>query len=194
MANDACGALSGRAWSENAGWIDFAPATCAGDPSCGASGSAPTTGIFSGRAWSENAGWITFSATSPVAFRVATSWRSTAPHAGRVAERARGQVRRRLAALVDGPRRSVDLRRRPGLVSTLRSSHGSYQSAAQSCAANDAPGTSVTIAGTPSVGRRLLVPRPGSQLRGAGDVHDEGAASQAGPRDAGIASSGNGCP
>jgi hypothetical protein len=192
VANDGCGALSGRAWSENAGWIDFPPATCGGDPSCGVR-IGPTTGIFSGRAWSENAGWITFSATSPVAFRVATSWRSTAPPpAGSPsAGAAKFGVDLLLSWTALAGASTYDIVQ--GLVSTLRSSHGSYQSAAQSCARNDAPGTSVTITGTPSVGDGFWFLVRGTNCGGVG-TYDEGAASQAGPRDTGIASSGNGCP
>ena len=78
VTNDGCGTLAGFAWSENAGWIKFAPTTCGGDPTCGVKID-PTTGFFSGRAWSENAGWITFSSAGPNPYRVATTWRRTAP-------------------------------------------------------------------------------------------------------------------
>jgi hypothetical protein len=192
VVNDACGGLSGRAWSENAGWIDFAPTTCGSDPSCGVK-IGPTTGIFSGHAWSENAGWITFSATSPVAYQVMTSWRSTAPPpAGSpsvTAGKTGGSLILSWTQLAGATRYDVV----QGTLSTLRSSHGSFQSATQACAANDTPTTSVTIVGTPSAGDGFWLLIRGGNCGGAG-TYDSTAASQAGPRDAGIAASGHGCP
>ena len=192
VANDGCGTLSGRAWSENAGWIDFAPATCGGDPSCGVR-IGHTTGIFSGRAWSENAGWITFSATSPVAYQVATSWRSTAasPAGSPSAAAAKAGANLLLSWTALAGASTYDVVR--GLVSTLRNSHGGYQSATQSCVVSDLSGTWATIAGTPSAGDGFWFLVRGTNCGGAG-TYDEGVASQAGSRDAGIASSGNGCP
>ncbi len=193
VANNACGGLSGRAWSENVGWIDFAPATCGGDPSCGVK-IGPTTGIFSGRAWSENAGWITFSATSPVAYRVATSWRSTAPlpPSGSptvTAGRNGGSLVLSWTALAGAT--SYDVVQ--GALSTLRSSHGSFQSATQACSTNDTLATSITVSGTTGVGDGFWFIVRGANCGGAG-TYNSGAASQAGSRDAGIAASGNGCP
>jgi hypothetical protein len=192
VTNDGCGALSGRAWSENAGWIDFAPATCGGDPTCGVK-IGPTTGIFGGRAWSENAGWITFSATAPVAYQVATSWRSTAPPPAGSPGVAAGKSSSNLALSWTALTGAATYDVVQGVLSTLRNSEGSYQSATQSCSTNDNPGTSVTIAGTPSVGDGFWFLVRGANCGGAG-TYDEGSASQTGSRDAGIASSGNGCP
>ena len=186
VTNDGCGTLAGFAWSENAGWINFAPA---------GAGVAidPKTGIFSGRAWSENAGWITFSATSPVAYQVVTSWRSTAPPpAGSprvTAGKTGGSLVLSWTALAGATTYDVV----QGTLSTLRSSHGSFQSATQVCAGNDTPATSVTIVGTPGVGDGFWLLVRGGSCGGAG-TYDSSAASQAGPRDAGIAASGNGCP
>lgn len=47
------GALSGYAWSENAGWINFAP-------SGGGVSLDNTTGELKGYAWGENIGWLSF--------------------------------------------------------------------------------------------------------------------------------------
>ena len=51
MTNDNCGNLTGYAWAENAGWINFSPATAGVVID-------PQTGDFSGDAWGENIGWI----------------------------------------------------------------------------------------------------------------------------------------
>lgn len=50
------GSVSGYAWSETIGWIDFAPV--------GGGVSVDASGNFSGYAWSENIGWINFAPTS----------------------------------------------------------------------------------------------------------------------------------
>lgn len=71
--NDGSGNLSGYAWSENTGWINF-------DSNHSQVIIDPATGDFSGYAWGENIGWISFSDTSPVAYKVKTSW--TAPQTG----------------------------------------------------------------------------------------------------------------
>jgi hypothetical protein len=57
---NAAGALSGYAWSENAGWINF-------DSSPDGRVTINTTsGEFSGFAWGENIGWIHFRNVSPL--------------------------------------------------------------------------------------------------------------------------------
>ena len=192
VSNDGCGTLTGRAWSENVGWITFAPAACGGDPTCAANID-PTTGIFRGRAWSENAGWITFSSSGPVAYRVATSWRGTAPApSGSPTLRASKfgpDVFLSWTALTGAT--NYDVVR--GVLSTLRTSHGSFQSSTQACAVNDTVATSSTISGTPSVGDGIWFLVRGDNCGGAG-TYDSGGAGQVGSRNAGIAASGNGCP
>lgn len=193
VSNDGCGRLSGRAWSENTGWIEFAPSTCGGDPTCGVWIN-PTTGNFTGRAWSENAGWITFSATSPTPYRVATSWRGTATAPAGSPSLTAGKngndVLLSWTALSGAT--SYDLVQ--GVLSTLRSSHGSFQSASQTCAANDTPGASFTFHGAqPGAGDGYWFLVRGSNC-GAGGTYDSGAASQVGSRNAGIAASGHDCP
>jgi hypothetical protein len=185
--------LTGWIWSENAGWISL---SCANTSACGTSSYGVVNdacGGLSGRAWSENAGWITFSATSPVAYQVVTSWRSTAPPpAGSprvTAGKTGGSLVLSWTALAGATTYDVV----QGTLSTLRSSHGSFQSATQVCAGNDTPATSVTIVGTPGVGDGFWLLVRGGSCGGAG-TYDSSAASQAGPRDAGIAASGNGCP
>jgi CSLREA domain-containing protein len=79
VTNDYTGNLKGYAWSEKDGWINF---SCQNNSTCGSTGNYgvhinPANGDFSGRAWSENDGWITFAASSPVAYKVKTSWVET---------------------------------------------------------------------------------------------------------------------
>jgi len=66
------GNLSGYAWGENVGWINFKP-TGAGVKID------PLTGVFSGKAWGENIGWINF---SPNGKGIKTSWRPDADDDG----------------------------------------------------------------------------------------------------------------
>ena len=63
--NDGNGNLSGYAWGENVGWINFKPA--------GARVTVDTKGKFLGYAWGENIGWINF---APVGGGVTTSWQA----------------------------------------------------------------------------------------------------------------------
>ena len=56
--------LSGYAWGENVGWINF-------EPAYGGVFIDPATGEFSGYAWGENIGWLKFKGLSP-AFNVRT--------------------------------------------------------------------------------------------------------------------------
>ncbi len=189
VSNDGCGNLSGRAWSENLGWIDFAPATCGGDPTCGVK-IGPTTGIFSGRAWSENAGWITFSAASPTAYQVMTSWRPTAP-GGSPALTATASGNDLVLSWSLPGAAAYDVVR--GGLLALISSHGSFQSATQVCAADSTSATSLTVSGTPAVGDGYWFLVRGDNCGGAG-TYDSGAASQVASRDAGINASGNACP
>jgi hypothetical protein len=191
VTNDGCGLLSGKAWSENAGWIDFSPTTCGNDPTCGVTID-PATGVFSGRAWSENAGWITFSATGPTAFQVATTWRGigTAPTGSPslTAGTTSGSVLLSWTPLAGATTYDVV----QGLLSTLRSTNGNYQSATQACAANDTRWTSLTMGGTPSVGDGYWFLVRGSYCTAG--TYNSGAASQVGSRDPEIAASGKACP
>jgi hypothetical protein len=63
--HDGSGQLSGYAWGENIGWINFAP------PSGGVTID-PTTGEFDGYAWAENVGWIHFNHVHPT-YKVAVA-------------------------------------------------------------------------------------------------------------------------
>lgn len=60
VTNNAEGALSGYAWSENSGWIDFSKVTIGSD------------GVFAGNAYGENIGWVTFGTGNN---KVSTDWR-----------------------------------------------------------------------------------------------------------------------
>jgi hypothetical protein len=71
ITNDGNGTLSGYAWSEAAGWINF-------NPTHGGIAIDPVTGKFSGYAWGENIGWIKFDFegfTNSTDNHVNTSWR-----------------------------------------------------------------------------------------------------------------------
>jgi hypothetical protein len=58
VTNDGQGNLSGFAWGENVGWINFAPE--------GAGVRILGNGRFVGFAWGENIGWVNFDAPSGV--------------------------------------------------------------------------------------------------------------------------------
>jgi hypothetical protein len=71
VANDGEGNLSGYAWSDTAGWLNFAPTNGGVE--------IDSEGVFSGYAWGENFGWLVFNcqdldvcATSD--FKVKTTW------------------------------------------------------------------------------------------------------------------------
>lgn len=68
MANDGNGNLSGFAWSENAGWINFRPQH-------GGVSIDTITGKFDGYAWGENIGWISFGDDSQKSLSIITSWK-----------------------------------------------------------------------------------------------------------------------
>ena len=64
--------MSGYAWSDTAGWINFSPANGGVNIDSG--------GIFSGHAWGENIGWVVFNCQDLDVcdisdFKVKTSWR-----------------------------------------------------------------------------------------------------------------------
>jgi hypothetical protein len=75
VTKDGSGNLSGYAWAENVGWINF---SCENTGSCGTVDYGvtidPATGEFNGHAWGENIGWITLRSTALVSFGVTTSW------------------------------------------------------------------------------------------------------------------------
>ena len=190
VANNGCGTLSGYAWSENAGWINFAPATCGADPTCGVKID-PASGTFAGRAWSENTGWITFSATSPVAYKIVTSWRPVAMTGTPNVFAAKPAGSASLAWTPLPGATSYDVVR--GSVSALRSSGGDYQTATQACAADNTSATSLAMGADPAVGEGIWFLVRGVGCAGAG-TYDSGAASQSGLRDAEIAASGSACP
>ncbi|MHC4575587.1 MAG: hypothetical protein ACYS76_15950 [Planctomycetota bacterium] len=70
--NDGTGQLSGLAWGQNVGWINFDPRVPADPNHYGVT--IDHDGNFDGWAWGENIGWIHFQSTSPVAYKVQTSW------------------------------------------------------------------------------------------------------------------------
>lgn len=73
VLNDGNGILTGVAWCENAGWMNFAP-TVGGGVTID-----PTTGEFSGNAWGENIGWVSFATMGgSVNYGVTTAWTAVA--------------------------------------------------------------------------------------------------------------------
>lgn len=68
--NDGTGILSGYAWNENAGWINFKPTQGGVTIS--------NSGVLSGYAYSENLGWINFTVSQPVT----TDWRPASVRGG----------------------------------------------------------------------------------------------------------------
>jgi hypothetical protein len=72
VSNDGQGRLSGYAWGENVGWIDFDP-NVPNDVNCYGV-TIDSKGNFDGWAWGENIGWIRMQASTPVPFKVQSSW------------------------------------------------------------------------------------------------------------------------
>jgi hypothetical protein len=72
LSNDGTGLLSGLAWGENVGWINFNPKVLGDTNHYGVT--IDHEGSFAGWAWGENIGWIHFASSTPVAYRVQTSW------------------------------------------------------------------------------------------------------------------------
>jgi hypothetical protein len=70
VTNDGNGNLSGYAWGENVGWINFDPT--------GGGVTIDADGTFDGWAWGENIGWIHFKNQS-IPYSVKTAW---APYTG----------------------------------------------------------------------------------------------------------------
>ena len=68
MDNDGSGRLSGYAWGENIGWINFSP-------TFGGGVCINRKGILRGYAWGENIGWINFSSN----FSVRAGWPESGP-------------------------------------------------------------------------------------------------------------------
>jgi hypothetical protein len=193
VANDGFGVLSGFAWSENAGWINFDPNACDPDPTCGVAVD-PVTGYFHGRAWGENIGWVTFASGAPIVSTVRTSW-----CAGTAAPPGSGFT---LSATTTGS--SVQLSWTPlpgagwydvvsGGLGTLHSSGGNFTVSTERCAVERVAGTSQSVADPlPNPGDGVWYIVRGANCRGRG-TFDSGAPSQSGSRDAEIAASGHGC-
>lgn len=72
VTNDGTGLLAGYAWSENVGWINFNPQVPDDANHYGVT--IHHDGDFGGWAWGENIGWIHLRSTSPIAYKVQTSW------------------------------------------------------------------------------------------------------------------------
>ena len=70
VVNDGDGNLSGYAWGENVGWINFAP--------MGGGVTIDDEGKFDGWAWGENIGWIHFNNLS-IPYKAQTAWTPPIP-------------------------------------------------------------------------------------------------------------------
>ncbi len=71
VANDGNGHLSGKAWSQTVGYIDFAPT--------GGGVTIDSSGNFSGYAWGDKVGWISFNCgngggSCTIPYNVSTDW------------------------------------------------------------------------------------------------------------------------
>ena len=196
VTNDGSGVLSGFAWGENVGWVSL---SCANTDSCGRVGYGvkidPSTGDFRGRAWSENEGWITFASEGPNPYKMKTSWTCDPPPppppgTPRLSLDKSG-VNTVLTWSAVPPHPGFDVV--GGSLDDLRSSGGDFAVATERCLADNQVGTTLVLPG--------ISADPGNQwflVRGvncgASGTYDSGGASQAGPRDAEIAASGNDCP
>ena len=187
VTNNGEGVLGGFAWGENVGWVNFAP-TAAGVSID------PATGAFQGRAWSENVGWITFASTGSIRYSVTTGW-----CAGVVAPTASPLL---LVTRLSGMDISLSWSTVPGAIlhdvvrgrlSTLRASHGAFNTSTEQCLANSTTATSLVFSGTPAAGDGYWFLVRGANCRGGG-TYNTGAASQVGSRDAEIAASAGACP
>lgn len=188
VTNDGMGALSGFAWSPAAGWINFDPATSGVTVD-------PATGLFSGRAWGENIGWLTFSDTTPVAYRVKTSWGCAppppVPSASPDLSVDESGMNAQLSWTAVTGATGYDVQR--GSLGTLTSSGGDFTTATTECVADNETGTSVSHAGTPASGEGYWYLVRGANC-GGGGTQDTGSGSQVEARDAEIAASSNACP
>ena len=76
VSNDGTGVLSGFAWSENAGWIDFGTSTSPSTRPYGVT--IDSNGDFQGYAYAENLGWISFNSSndsgSQIDYKISTNW------------------------------------------------------------------------------------------------------------------------
>jgi hypothetical protein len=80
-----------------------------------------------------------------------------------------------------------------GDLGILRSSGGDYSLATQECVAGRHTTTSLPVSGVPAAGEGHWFLVRGANCGGSG-TYDSGGIGQAGPRDAGILTSGDGCP
>jgi hypothetical protein len=133
MTRPPCGTLTGYAWAEKVGWINFAPAT-------GGVAIDPQTGDFSGTAWGENIGWITFADDSPVAYGVTTHWRRYAPTDGPVIDLDKDAVDLMISWGTVPDSDGYDVFQ--GSLTDLLTSAGDFSTSTDDCLAENQPGTS----------------------------------------------------
>jgi hypothetical protein len=194
VSNSGSGVLSGFAWSENGGWINFSPTTCMPDPTCGVRID-PATGYFGGRAWGENVGWVTFSNGAPIGSTVRTSWcQSTlappGPGFSLSASKLGPDVLLSWSVLAGASWYDIV----SGSLSTLRATGGNFTTATSQCVVGKHVLTSKTVSGpAPPAGDGFWFLVRGANCRGGG-TYNTGAPQQQGSRDAEIAASPAACP
>jgi hypothetical protein len=194
VTNDGFGVLSGFAWSENAGWLNFRPTTCAPDATCGVRID-PATGYFFGRAWGENIGWLTFASGAPIGSTARTSWCGTtlAPPGAGPSIRV-GKNGQETALSWSGFAGASWYDVVAGSLGTLRATLGDFSAATQQCVVGRFAGTSFTFSiPPPPLGNGLWFLTRAANCRGRG-TYDSGSPHQLGSRDAEIEASTHGCP
>lgn len=189
VRNDGAGTLSGFAFSENLGWINFAPVGGGGvdiDPS---------TGEFKGTAWSENAGWISFQSSGANPFTLVTSWNCDPPPPVPTAtpsltlSKSGNDLLLEWTSVTGATGSDLVV----GNLGVLRSTSGDFSASTDDCLSdNDTDGQHLSIDALLDQTDQWYVLRP-LNCGGAGSF-DSGGAGQVGSRDAGIAGSGAACP
>jgi hypothetical protein len=187
VVNDGQGVLSGYAWGENVGWINFAPAT-AGVVIDAA------TGEFSGEAWGENVGWIRFASSGANPFVVTTGWNCdpapAAPSGSPGLLIGKAGVDAELSWGVVAGATGYDVV--AGDLAMLRSSGGDFVTTTSACPLNNLTTTTATDSSAPAAGQGVWFLVRGENCGGKGSYDSGGA--QVGLRDDEIAGSGSDCP
>ena len=192
VINSGSGILSGHAWGENVGRVNFAPTTSGVTID-------PATGEFSGHAWGENVGWISFNCANTascgtVDYKVKTGWicdPPPAPPAGVptvTLSESDGEVLLSWTTVPGATQYDIVM----GDLAVLRATGGDFTLATMECLDDNRttvkqffePGSE------PFEGAVVMV--RGTNCGGNGS-YDSGAISQVGLRDVEIAGSGSDC-
>jgi hypothetical protein len=182
VTNDGCGNLGGYAWAENVGWIKFAHGE--GGVTIDAA-----TGEFSGEAWAENVGWISFASDGPHPYKMTTSWVWPPPSGTADLWLTHSDPATTLTWTLVAGATAYDLVE--GDLGVLHAT-GDLSVATTGCAAENHGSTSTTHSVTPAPGDGYWFLVRGCNC-GGNTSYDSGGGGQHGPRDPGVASSGNDC-